>query len=200
MKIRNLVLAVIVFLFSSSLVLAAEEKTLNNQQIFQRVAEKMNIQLVPEIPLPKIEMVSPDGAIEATVKVMVRDFKGTPFWKSMGEKSQEEIIKELKDLLAQAKSAGDYELVYDNGLYDPYANIIYLVNGCSMFTRVHEIAHYLQVKYQKKYPESNEAFKNVSEKQRQEILESEGELEEEASKIAEEVCGEFSPQVLAKAP
>ena len=191
-------LLAILLVFSIWSVGSAEE--IKVKEIFSSVAAKMGIQQLDEnIALPKIKILPEEEFIREVVKLMVRDFKDTPFWKSLEGKSQEEIVQEFKNLYAQAREREDYELANNSGLYDPYANIIYLKNGSSLFVLVHEVAHYFQVKYQKRYPESNEIFKNVSEEEKEEISKKEDKLEEEADGIAEEFRKEFfSTKITAK--
>lgn len=192
-----LTISLVFFILSVS---SAEE--IKVKEIFSSVATEMGIQQLDEnIALPQIKILPEEEFIREVVKLMVRDFKDTPFWKSLEGKSQEEIVQEFKNLYAQAREREDYELANNGGLYDPYTNIIYLMNGSSIFILVHEVVHYFQVKYQKRYSESNEIFKNVSEKEQKELLEKENGFEEEADRITEEFRKEFFPlKVLVKAP
>ncbi len=172
------------------------------KEVFAWVAKEMNIQINPEIPLPKIEIVSPEEIMEIAVRITARDFEGTIFWKNVIKgRSQEELIKEAKDSLAQARKNGNYELVYDGGLYDPYTNSIFLIDGCSKFMLAHETTHYFQVQYQKRYWE-RETFKTASEQEQVEILKEYWKLEDDAEEIEKKFKEEFpsESEILTQAP
>jgi len=200
-KIRNAIMILMAFCFTS--VIFGEE--IKTSEIFNWVASKMSFQIDPKIPLPEIKVASAEDLMEVAVNIIWRDFQGPllkDFLKDL-EKSQgqertteltkEEVIKELKNLVVQFRAQGEEDLVNNEGCYDPYENIIYLAKGSALWVLVHEAAHYFQVKYQKRYPENNEVFKNISPQKQEEILKQHQELEEEAKKIAAEWRKEFCP-------
>ena len=182
-------------LLTFSFLLAEETEVLkiNDEEVFQWVANRMEIQFNPEIPLPEIKKVSPEELMDIAVSIIVRDFKDTPFGEVLQGKSQKELTKELKNMLAQLRKEKKHELVNNQGCYDPYRNIIYLAEGSSQWMLAHEATHYFQVKYQKRYPETNEGFKNLSEEEARKIEKLHEKLEEEAERIEEEFRQEFFP-------
>ena len=188
-KIRIITLILLSFMvFGQSF---AEPTLSTEDKIFEWVAAKMGLKIDSAIPRPEIEKLKTEEFLKVVVDIAFRDFEATPFFEHLKGRSREDILKEGIEMLAQAEKQGESEEVRNQGIYDPYENKVYLIEGCNDDVLAHELVHYFQALYQHRYP-SREMFKKASKEEKQEINQLHDMLEEEAERIQKEFSEEFS--------
>lgn len=162
----------IVGLFIASFIAGfAEEVKLEN--LINWVAQKMEVKLNQNIPLPSIKIVSQEEMDRRVVELMKQELgENSPYFKGF---TPEEIVRVNREERGESFA----------GHYNPAKNEIFVVQYSPLEVLVEEVIHFIQCKYQHKYFDATE-IAGASEEKLEEFLKINKQLDEEAARLIRE--------------